>query len=220
MSNNLLYGEDSTEKIIRKNNSIFRMVDDYLVKLDNAAITIKLREGKELGKNVKTIRSNKLGYIDVEVPTDWDIEDYVAYLKSTGDYEIVKYNEIAEIALSSNDTWLYSQWYLNEIDIFSAWNLSTGSSSVKVAVIDNGFDWNHEDLGYGNDTYSNIDPSLGYNYYLNSTSMTKKDHGTRVSGIVSAKTNNGLGIAADCRRPRHRQSISGSVLRGSICDRP
>ena len=25
--------------------------------------------------------------------------------------------------------------------------------------------------------------------------MTKKDHGTRVSGIVSAKTNNGLGIA-------------------------
>ena len=75
MSNNLLYGEDSTEKIIRKNNSIFRMVDDKLVKLDNAAITIKLREGKELGKNVKTIRSNKLGYIDVEVPTDWDIED-------------------------------------------------------------------------------------------------------------------------------------------------
>ena len=30
MSNNLLYGEDSTEKIIRKNNSIFRMVDDKL----------------------------------------------------------------------------------------------------------------------------------------------------------------------------------------------
>ena len=66
---------------------------------------------------------------------------------------------------------------------------------IIVAVIDNGFDWTHEDLGFGNDTYRNIDPSLGYNYYLNSTSMTKKNHGTQVSGIISAKTNNGLGIA-------------------------
>lgn len=195
ISNNLLYGEDNTEKIIRKNDAIFRMVDNKLIKLDNAAITIKLRDGKELSKNVKTIRSNKLGYIDIEVPNDLDIEDYVAYLKSTDDYEIVKYNEIAETAVSSNDTWLSYQWYLGEINCFSTWDLCTGNSNVKVAVIDNGFDWTHEDLGYGNDTYRNIDPSLGYNYYLNSTSMTKKNHGTQVSGIISAKTNNGLGIA-------------------------
>lgn len=195
ISNNLLYGEDNTEKIIRKNDTFFRMVDNKLIKLDNAAITIKLREGKVLSKNVKTIRSNKLGYIDIEVPKDLDIEDYVAYLKSTDDYEIVKYNEIAETAVSSNDTWLSYQWYLGEINSFSTWDLCTGNSNVKVAVIDNGFDWTHEDLGFGNDTYRNIDPSLGYNYYLNSTSMTKKNHGTQVSGIISAKTNNGLGIA-------------------------
>ena len=59
INNNLLYG-DNTEKIIRKNDTIFRMVDNKLIKLDNAAITIKLREGKVLSKNVKTIRSNKL----------------------------------------------------------------------------------------------------------------------------------------------------------------
>ena len=38
MSNNLLYGEDSTEKIIRKNNSIFRMVDDKLAQKGQALL--------------------------------------------------------------------------------------------------------------------------------------------------------------------------------------
>lgn len=191
----LLFGEEKTEKIVRKSDFLFRAVDDVLVKLDNSAVTVKLKEGKVLSKNVKVIRSNKLGYIDVEVPDDIDIEDYVNHLRSTGDFELVKYNEIAEIAVSPNDNKLAHQWYLDAIDMYYAWEMATGNSNVKVAVIDNGFDWLHEDIGYGYDSYRNIDPTLGYNYYLNSTSMTKKDHGTQVAGIISAKTNNGIGIA-------------------------
>lgn len=37
----LLYGEDQTEKLVRKSDSIFRMVNDRLVKLDNKAVTVK-----------------------------------------------------------------------------------------------------------------------------------------------------------------------------------
>lgn len=47
----LLYGEDQTEKLVRKSDSIFRMVNDRLVKLDNKAVTVKLKEGKVLSKN-------------------------------------------------------------------------------------------------------------------------------------------------------------------------
>lgn len=54
----LMYGEDWTEKLVRKSDSIFRMVNDKLVKLDNKAVTVKLKEGKVLSKNVKAIRSN------------------------------------------------------------------------------------------------------------------------------------------------------------------
>ena len=192
----LLYGEDQTEKLVRKSDSIFRMVNDKLIELDNKAVTVKLKEGKELSKNVKAIRSNVLGYIDVEVPNDTDIEDFVANLKSTGDYELVKYNVIGEIGVSSNDTGASNQWYLGAINMFSTWNITTGSTTIKVAVIDNGFDCTHEDIGYGNDNYRNIDPTLGYDYYqMSNTSMTINDHGTRVAGIISAKTNNGTGIA-------------------------
>ncbi len=191
----LLHGENRTEKLVRKSNSLFRMVNDKLIELDNKAITVKLKEGKVLPKKVKAIRSNKLGYIDVEVPNDIDIEDFVANLRTTGDYELVKYNEIAETAVSSNDPELNYQWYKDAIGLHAAWDITTGRADVKVAVIDNGFDWFHEDIGYGNDNYRNIDPTLGYNFYQNSTSMTKKDHGTQVAGIISAKTNNGTGIA-------------------------
>ncbi len=195
-NNCLLYGENQTEKLVRKSNSIYRIVNDKLIKLDNKAVTVKPKEGKELSEKIRTIRSNILGYIDVEVPNDIDIEDFVANLKSTGDYEVVKYNEIAEIAVSPNDAQLSNQWYLGAINMYSAWNITTGSSNIKVAVIDNGFDCDHVDLGYGYDNYRNINPTLGYDYYqMSSTSMTKKDHGTRVAGIISAKTNNGTGIA-------------------------
>lgn len=192
----LLYGEDQTEKLFRKSGSIYRIVNDKLIELDKNAITVKLKEGKVLSKNVKAIRSNVLGYIDVEVPNDMDIEEFVANLKSTDDYELVKYNVIGEIGVSSNDTGASNQWHLGAINIFSTWNITTGSPTIKVAVIDGGFDCTHEDIGYGNDNYRNIDPTLGYDYYLmSSTSMTKNDHGTQVAGIISAKTNNGTGIA-------------------------
>ena len=192
----LLYGEDKAEKLVRKSGSIYRMVNDKLIKLDNNAITVKLKEGKVLSKSVKAIRSNILGYIDVEVPNDTDIEEFVANLKSTGNYELVKYNVIGEIGVTSNDTGASNQWHLGAINMFSTWNITTGSPTIKVAVIDGGFDCTHEDIGYGNDNYRNIDPTLGYDYYqMSSTSMTKRNHGTQVAGIISAKTNNGTGIA-------------------------
>ncbi len=38
------------------------------------------------------------------------------------------------------------QWAFKDIGVYAAWDLSTGSQSVVVAVVDNGFDSNHPDL--------------------------------------------------------------------------
>lgn len=47
---------------------------------------------------------------------------------------------------TTNDPQLPSTWFHSKIQTNRAWDLTTGSSSVTVAVIDTGFELNHEDL--------------------------------------------------------------------------
>ena len=85
-----------------------------------------------------------------------------------------------------------TQWYLEQIDAAKAWDLSTGSSSVKIAIFDTGIDQDHEDLEDNlvgsSDRYDAVDDD-------NSPDDNGEAHGTRVSGVASATTNNDLGIA-------------------------
>ncbi|HAQ8135409.1 TPA: S8 family serine peptidase, partial [Enterococcus faecium] len=48
---------------------------------------------------------------------------------------------------------------LREISMPSAWEETKGSKDVKVAVIDSGIDYQHEDLS------GNVDESLGYDFF-------------------------------------------------------
>ena len=127
-------------------------------------------------------------------------------------------------SLSSNDIYYDSQWGLRAINAPQAWDLTTGDASVIVAVIDAGVDWSHPDLGMGSDGYHNLcvnlndqwnqfgvptsgngidddnngltDDYLGWNYETNSNDCrTNNYHGTFVSGIIAAKTNNNSGTA-------------------------
>ncbi len=90
----------------------------------------------------------------------------------------------------SNPMWL---WHLDQIKADSAWGISTGDSTIVVAVVDNYICTTNPDLSTklvagwdvaDNDANTN-QPSVGFN-----------DHGTMVSGIVGAKTNNEIGVAS------------------------
>ncbi|SFF63873.1 S8 family serine peptidase [Thermoflexibacter ruber] len=100
-----------------------------------------------------------------------------------------------------NDVSFNQQWYLRntqqfggitdaDIDAEQAWCITTGSSSIKVAVLDDGIQSNHPDL------LGNI--LLGYNA-TNGTNNTEpagsEPHGTFVAGIIAARANNQEGIA-------------------------
>jgi hypothetical protein len=71
-----------------------------------------------------------------------------------------------------------------------------GHSNIIVAVLDSGTDWMHLDIGNGNDNYKNIDESSGWNFISNNNNViTTNGHGTRVAGIIGAKSNNSSGIS-------------------------
>jgi len=89
---------------------------------------------------------------------------------------------------------------LSNINLESAWDLTTGSNEVIVAIIDDAIDISHPDLrnnmmaGYDFVDGDN-DPSPGL--CVDSVNQTEilEQHGTQVAGIIAATGNNNLGIA-------------------------
>jgi subtilisin family serine protease len=86
------------------------------------------------------------------------------------------------------------QWGLQRIGATGAWDRNTGAG-VTIAVIDSGIDLQHEDLvdklaGQVSCIGSRGDPGA-----CNGSAQDDNGHGTHVSGIALAATNNGRGIA-------------------------
>ena len=88
-----------------------------------------------------------------------------------------------------------SQWNLQKISAPQAWEISQGSPSISIAIIDEGCDMSHEDIVYmgGYDAYSGDgDPQPDGN----------DAHGTACAGVAAARKDNGLGgvgVAPGCR---------------------
>jgi serine protease len=89
-----------------------------------------------------------------------------------------------------------SQYALIKINAEDAWNISKGSASVVIAIIDNAILTSHQDLaanivaGYDvADNDNNPDPPSGFTGFA-------WNHGTHTSGIASAVTDNNVGIAS------------------------
>jgi subtilisin family serine protease/uncharacterized protein YhfF len=105
-------------------------------------------------------------------------------------------------------------WGLESIDAPEAWDVTTGSSAVTVAVIDTGVDHGHPDLSAGiwinagencagcrtdgadNDGNGYVDDWRGWDF-VNDDNDPADDHGhgTHVAGTIGAAGNNGIGVA-------------------------
>src|SRR6266404_117494 len=84
-----------------------------------------------------------IGWEQVRLPAGLTVgQGTRAYLALPG-VLAVEPNYALELAAVPNDPRFASQWGLQQIGAASAWDLSTGSSNVVVAVIDEGVDYNH-----------------------------------------------------------------------------
>ncbi len=80
------------------------------------------------------------------------------------------------------------QWQLPFINADTAWDTTTGSNSITIAIIDTGVDQTHPDLA------ANI--VSGYDFVSNDSDPADDEgHGTHVASIAAAVGNNGVGIA-------------------------
>lgn len=141
-------------------------------------------------------------------------EEYIDYLEASGKTEYICKNYIIEnetpepetgldafptpgesATLSDdlpepNDPYYASrQWNLRMASAAYAWTTGETGEGVRVGVIDSGVESSHDDLS------ANV--TTGYNV-INDSYDTEPDnnrHGTFVSGIIAAETNNGIGIA-------------------------
>lgn len=106
---------------------------------------------------------------------------------------------------------LYPSWYLQKINASDAWTISTGSNDVTIAILDTGVDATHEDL------LSKLVP--GRNIYSNNDDTSDVyGHGTAVSGVAGAMSNNGIGVASvawGCRLMPIRVSDSSGMASAS-----
>lgn len=114
------------------------------------------------------------------------------------------------LSVTASDPWINSQWGLNSISAYGAWQYSTGSKNVVVAVIDSGIDLNNQDLinnlwtnpgeipgdGIDNEGDGYVDDVHGWNFANNNNDVQDRyGHGTHIAGIIGAEGNNGVGVA-------------------------
>jgi len=181
------------------------------------------------------LRANRLGYIDIEVPPGADVLDFVRRLKENRAIESAEVNTIGEYfaPLVPDDPTFPSQWHLQQISVapnpsLGAWDITTGSQDVVVAVLDSGTDVAHQDLignswvnpgedldgdraldataadhldagdvnGVDDDGNGFVDDLAGWDFHNGDRDVRGPFyHGTHVTGIVAARSNNGVGVA-------------------------
>ncbi|NHZ87042.1 MAG: S8 family serine peptidase [Planctomycetia bacterium] len=96
----------------------------------------------------------------------------------------------------TNDAYYSSQWNLPKILANSAWTITTGSSQINIAILDNGVQSNHPDLTNKLITgYNALEPGQSTNPTIDDDNGTDDYHGTACAGVAAAATNNGIGIA-------------------------
>ena len=136
--------------------------------------------------------------------------EVIEELNSRSEVIYAQPNHLARIegAITPDDPFLPLMWHFSNIFVPEAWEITTGSPDIVVAVIDSGAKFNHPDLGprlTGGQADFIVDPqnSLdgdGRDFDAEDPGDDPEEqnsvyHGSHVAGTIGAVTNNDLGVA-------------------------
>jgi thermitase len=210
---------------------------EYIIKLNESArgnapsnksfIDVRVESDFKLFKDFKVIKINTKKNNINEVLSFYKNHRDVKYIEPNYIYTIDDFKGFKEIP---NDPLFNRLWGLHkevsedstirpDIDAPEAWNISTGSKNIVVAVIDTGIDYNHEDLkenmwinegetgldengnpkatnGIDDDGNGFVDDVMGWDFANNDNDpYDDQSHGTHCAGTIGAEGNNGIGVA-------------------------
>jgi subtilisin family serine protease len=228
----------ASDLLVTKSSSALSYVEgELLVKpiahiSHSAATQFILASGDEVKKELD---SN--GLMLIKLAMNETVESAMTRYKATSAYETVQPNFRYYASATANDSSYAQLWGLkntgqtilnssysthnpgisgNDIDAELAWELQSDCSSVTVAVIDTGINYNHADLsasrwvnsgeiaanGLDDDGNGYIDDVYGYDFIDSDSDPIPADgtyHGTLVAGTIGAKGDNNAGITGVCK---------------------
>ena len=131
----------------------------------------------------------QLRVVRVRIPKGSDEGRVAAAYQRNPHVQYAEPDYIASVLNTPNDPYFTGgyQWNMAKVQASSAWDVTTGSASVAVAILDTGVDLSHPDL------QGKVVASV--NFSDSSTVNDLNGHGTHLAGIVGAATNNSQGVA-------------------------
>ncbi len=139
----------------------------------------------------------------LQIPSQQNIEEMVSALEQTGLYQSIRRNCLYPPANTPDDPLYTSDQvnYLQTLGFEDAWDLTTGDSSVTIAILDTGVQSTHSEFagrlvaGYNSPSCAaTAAAGCGSTEPVSLVSACGA-HGTMVSGVAAATGNNNLGIA-------------------------
>lgn len=180
-------------------------------------------EGSDMYGPSRAARTVPLGFglHEVELKQGVALDAMLASYRGNADVVYAEPDYRVRIATLPDDPRFTEQWGLHntgqsggtidaDIDAPEAWDLSTGTGSTIVAVIDTGVDYRHPDLapnmwtnsgeiagdGIDNDNNGYIDDVHGYDFFNDDGDpLDDHNHGTHVAGTIGAEGNDGIGVS-------------------------
>lgn len=159
------------------------------------------------------------GLVIIDLPSGSDLMAAARQFESRPEVEFAVPDTLVYPALIPNDPEYSQQWHLPKIAAPLAWDVTTGTDTVTIAVVDSGCDMDHPDLvskiwtnpgeipgnEIDDDGNGYVDDVHGYDIYhddgdptpqpLSGSANDVVSHGTLVAGTAAAVGNNSWGTA-------------------------